>query len=100
VVWFNPWPKTAATVKHLYDIKLAFASADIGKTFEAQTAGKHRKKSWVLSTTPANAPAGSETAGCCHESVVARCQQRIRIYAKAVKQASDMVAGNHFNSGL
>ncbi len=88
--------KTAAYSRHLYDIGTA-AGADLGKTFEAQTADAQKKIMVLVDSASQNAPAGSETAVAVVKSAVAAANNAFESMQKAVKQASDMAEAN-FNS--
>ncbi|MES2282882.1 MAG: phasin family protein [Pseudomonadota bacterium] len=88
--------KTAAYSRHLYDIASA-AGADIGKTFEAQTADAQKKVLGLVDNAAKNAPAGSETAVAVMKSAVAAANNAFESMQKAVKQASDMAEAN-FNT--
>ena len=88
--------KTAAYSRHLYDIASA-AGADIGKTFEAQTADAQKKVMGLVDSATKNAPAGSETAVAVMKSAVAAANNAFESMQKAVKQASDMAETN-FNT--
>lgn len=88
--------KTAAYSRHLYDIASA-AGADLGKTFEAQTADAQKKVLGLVDNAAKNAPAGSETAVAVMKSAVAAANNAFESMQKAVKQASDMAEAN-FNT--
>ena len=88
--------KTAAYSRHLYDIATS-ASADLGKTFEAQTAEAQKKVMGLVDSATKNAPAGSETAVAVMKSAVAAANNAFESMQKAVKQASDMAETN-FNT--
>jgi phasin family protein len=88
--------KTAAYSRHLYDIASA-AGADLGKTFEAQTAEAQKKIVGLVDNAAKNAPAGSETAVAVMKSAVAAANNAFESMQKAVKQASDMAEAN-FNT--
>ncbi len=88
--------KTAAYSRHLYDIASA-AGADIGKTFEAQSAEAQKKVLGLVDNAAKNAPAGSETAVAVMKSAVAAANNAFESMQKAVKQASDMAEAN-FNT--
>ena len=88
--------KTAAYSRHLYDIATS-ASADLGKTFEAQTADAQKKVLGLVDNATKNAPAGSETAVAVMKSAVVAANNAFESMQKAVKQASDMAEAN-FNS--
>jgi len=88
--------KTAAYSRHLYDIATA-AGADLGKTFEAQTADAQKKVMGLVDSASQNAPAGSETAVAVMKSAVAAANNAFESMQKAVKQANDMAEAN-FNS--
>ena len=88
--------KTAAYSRHLYDIASA-AGADLGKTFEAQTAEAQKKVMGLVDTATKNAPAGSETAVAVMKSAVVAANNAFESVQKAVKQASDMAETN-FNT--
>jgi phasin family protein len=88
--------KTAAYSRHLYDIASA-AGADLGKTFEAQTAEAQKKVLGLVDNAAKNAPAGSETAVAVMKSAVAAANNAFESMQKAVKQASDMAEAN-FNT--
>ncbi len=88
--------KTAAYSRHLYDIASA-AGADIGKTFEAQTADAQKKFAGLVDNAAKNAPAGSETAVAVLKSAVAAANNAFESVQKAVKQASD-IAESNFNT--
>lgn len=88
--------KTAAYSRHLYDIASA-AGADIGKTFEAQTAEAQKKFTGLVDNAAKNAPAGSETAVAVLKSAVAAANNAFESVQKAVKQASDIAEAN-FNT--
>ncbi len=88
--------KTAAYSRHLYDIATA-AGADLGKTFEAQSADAQKKVMGLVDSASQNAPAGSETAVAVMKSAVAAANNAFESMQKAVKQASDMAEAN-FNS--
>lgn len=88
--------KTAAYSRHLYDITSA-ASADLGKTFESQTAEAQKKFASLIDNAAQNAPAGSETAVAVMKSAVAAANNAFESVQKAVKQASDMAESN-FNT--
>ena len=88
--------KTAAYSRHLYDIASA-AGADLGKTFEAQTAEAQKKVMGLVDTATKNAPAGSETAVAVMKSAVVAANNAFESVQKAVKQASDMAESN-FNT--
>ncbi len=88
--------KTAAYSRHLYDIASA-AGADLGKTFEAQTAEAQKKVLGLVDTATKNAPAGSETAVAVLKSAVAAANNAFESVQKAVKQAGDMAEAN-FNT--
>ncbi|MBC7608163.1 MAG: phasin family protein [Polaromonas sp.] len=88
--------KTAAYSRHLYDIATA-AGADLGKTFEAQTADAQKKVMGLVDSATKNAPAGSETAVAVMKSAVAAANNAFESMQKAVKQASDMAESN-FNT--
>ena len=85
--------KTAAYSRHLYDIATA-AGADIGKTFEAQTAEAQKKVMGLVDGAAKNAPAGSETAVAVMKSAVAAANNAFESMQKAVKQAGDMAEAN------
>ncbi len=88
--------KTTAYSRHLYDIATA-AGADLGKTFEAQSADAQKKVMGLVDSASQNAPAGSETAVAVMKSTVAAANNAFESMQKAVKQASDMAEAN-FNS--
>ena len=88
--------KTAAYSRHLYDIASA-AGADLGKTFETQTAEAQKKVMGLVDTATKNAPAGSETAVAVMKSAVVAANNAFESVQKAVKQASDMAESN-FNT--
>ncbi len=88
--------KTAAYSRHLYDIVTA-AGADLGKTFEAQSADAQKKVMGLVDSASQNAPAGSETAVAVMKSAAAAANNAFESMQKAVKQASDMAEAN-FNS--
>lgn len=88
--------KTAAYSRHLYDIATA-AGADIGKTFEAQSAEAQKKFAGFVDTAAKNAPAGSETAVAVLKSSMAAATNAFESVQKAVKQASD-IAETNFNT--
>ncbi len=88
--------KTAAYSRHLYDIATA-AGADLGKTFETQSADAQKKVMGLVDSASQNAPAGSETAVAVMKSAVAAANNAFESMQKAVKQASDMAEAN-FNS--
>lgn len=88
--------KTAAYSRHLYDIASS-AGADLGKTFEAQTAEAQKKVLGLVDNAAKNAPAGSETAVAVMKSAVAAANNAFESMQKAVKQASDMAEAN-FNT--
>ena len=85
--------KTAAYSRHLYDIAQA-AGADIGKTFESQTAEAQKKVMSLVDGATKNAPAGSETAVAVMKSAVAAANNAFESMQKAVKQATDMAETN------
>jgi phasin family protein len=85
--------KTAAYSRHLYDIA-ASAGADLGKTFEAQTAEAQKKVLGLVDSASKNAPAGSETAVAVMKSAVVAANNAFESMQKAVKQASDMAEAN------
>jgi phasin family protein len=85
--------KTAAYSRHLYDIATA-AGADLGKTFEAQTADAQKKVLGLVDSATKNAPAGSETAVAVMKSAVVAANNAFESMQKAVKQASDMAEAN------
>lgn len=89
--------KTAAYSRHLYDIAQA-AGADIGKTFEAQTADAQKKVMSLVDGATKNAPAGSETAVAVMKSAVAAANNAFESMQKAVKQATDMAESNFNNA--
>ena len=88
--------KTAAYSRHLYDIATA-AGAELGQTFEAQSAEAQKKVMGLVDNASKNAPAGSETAVAVMKSAVAAANNAFESMQKAVKQASDMAETN-FNS--
>ena len=88
--------KTAAYSRHLYDIASA-AGADLGKTFEAQSAEAQKKVMGLVDSATKNAPAGSETAVAVMKSAVVAANNAFESMQKAVKQASDMAEAN-FNT--
>ena len=88
--------KTAAYSRHLYDIATA-AGADLGKTFEAQSAEAQKKVMGLVDNAAKNAPAGSETAVAVMKSAVVAATNAFESMQKAVKQASDMAESN-FNT--
>ncbi len=88
--------KTAAYSRHLYDIASA-AGADLGKTFEAQTADAQKKFVGLVDNAAKNAPAGSETAVAVLKSAVAAANNAFESVQKAVKQAGDIAEAN-FNT--
>ena len=85
--------KTAAYSRHLYDIASS-AGADLGKTFEAQSAEAQKKVMGLVEGATKNAPAGSETAVAVMKSAVAAATNAFESMQKAVKQASDMAETN------
>ena len=85
--------KTAAYSRHLYDIASS-ASADLGKSFEGQTAEAQAKFMGLVDNAAQNAPAGSETAVAVMKSAVAAANNAFESVQKAVKQASDMAEAN------
>ena len=85
--------KTAAYSRHLYDIATA-AGADLGKTFEAQTADAQKKVLGLVDSATKNAPAGSETAVAVMKSAVVAANNAFESMQKAVKQASEMAEAN------
>ncbi|MBC7718356.1 MAG: phasin family protein [Chitinophagaceae bacterium] len=85
--------KTAAYSRHLYDIASS-AGADLGKTFEAQSAEAQKKVMGLVEGATKNAPAGSETAVAVMKSAVAAANNAFESMQKAVKQASDMAETN------
>ena len=87
--------KTAAYSRHLYDIASA-AGADLGKTFEAQSAEAQKKVMGLVDSAGKNAPAGSESAVAVMKSAVAAANNAFESMQKAVKQASD-IAETNFN---
>ena len=88
--------KTAAYSRHLYDIASA-ASADLGKTLEAQAAEAQEKVMGLVDSATKNAPAGSETAVSVMKSAVAAANNAFESMQKAVKQATEMAESN-FNT--
>ena len=88
--------KTAAYSRHLYDIA-STAGADIGRTFEAQSADAQRKVMGLVDNAARNAPAGSETAVAVMKSAVAAANNAFESMQKAVKQATEMAEAN-FNT--
>ena len=88
--------KTAAYSRHLYDIASS-AGADLGKTFEAQTAEAQKKIMGFVDNATQNAPAGSEAAVAVMKNAVAAANNAFESVQKAVKQASDMAETN-FNT--
>ena len=88
--------KTAAYSRHLYDIASA-AGADLGKTFEGQTAEAQKKLAGLIESATKNAPAGSETTVAVMKNAVAAANNAFESMQKAVKQASEM-AENNFNT--
>lgn len=88
--------KTAAYSRHLYDIASA-ASADLGKTLEAQSAEAQDKVMGLVDSATKNAPAGSETAVSVMKSAVAAANNAFESMQKAVKQATEMAESN-FNT--
>jgi phasin family protein len=88
--------KTAAYSRHLYDIASA-AGAELGKTFEGQTADAQKKFVGLVDNAAKNAPAGSETAVAVLKSAVAAANNAFESVQKAVKQASDIAEAN-FNT--
>ena len=88
--------KTAAYSRHLYDIAQA-ASAELGKTFEGQTAEAQKKFVGLVDSAAKNAPAGSETAVAALKSAVAAANNAFESVQKAVKQAGDIAEAN-FNT--
>lgn len=88
--------KTAAYSRHLYDIASA-AGADLGKTFEGQTAEAQKKLSGLIESATKNAPAGSETTVAVMKNAVAAANNAFESMQKAVKQASEMAEAN-FNT--
>ena len=88
--------KTAAYSRHLYDIASA-ASADLGKTLEAQSAEAQEKVMGLVDSATKNAPAGSETAVSAMKSAVAAANNAFESMQKAVKQATEMAESN-FNT--
>ena len=85
--------KTAAYSRHLYDIASA-AGADLGKTFEGQTAEAQKKLAGLIESATKNAPAGSETTVAVMKNAVAAANNAFESMQKAVKQASDMAETN------
>jgi len=85
--------KNAAYSRHLFDIASA-AGADIGKTFEAQTADAQKKVMGLVDSATKNAPAGSETAVAMVKSAIAASQSAIESVQKAVKQATEAAESN------
>ena len=85
--------KTAAYSRHLYDIATA-TGAEVGKSFEGQTAEAQAKFMGLVDNAAKNAPAGSETAVAVMKSAVAAANNAFESVQKAVKQASDMAEAN------
>jgi hypothetical protein len=88
--------KTASYSRHLYEIASG-ASAELGKTFEAQAADAQKKFLSVVDTAAKNAPAGSETAVAVLKSAVAAGNNALESVQKAVKQATEVAEAN-FNA--
>ena len=88
--------KTAAYSRHLYDIATA-AGADLGKTFEEQTADAQKNVMGLVDSATKNAPAGSETAVAVFKSAVSAGNNALESVQKAVKQATDVAEAN-FNA--
>ena len=88
--------KTAAYSRHLYDIAQS-AGAEIGKTFEGQTAEAQKKIADMIDSATQNAPAGSETAVTMMKSAMTAANTAFESMQQAVKQASDMAEAN-FNT--
>ena len=85
--------KTAAYSRHLYDIATA-TGAEVGKSFEGQTAEAQAKFMGLVDNAAKNAPAGSESAVAVMKSAVAAANNAFESVQKAVKQASDMAEAN------
>ena len=88
--------KTAAYSRHLYDIAQS-AGAELGKTFEGQTAEAQKKFADLVESSTQNAPAGSETAVTMMKSAMTAANTAFESVQKAVKQAGDMAETN-FNT--
>ena len=88
--------KTAAYSRHLYEIAQS-AGADIGKTFEGQTAEAKKHFAGLIDSATQNAPAGSEAAVAVMKNAVAAANTAFESVQKAVKQAGDMAEAN-FNT--
>ena len=88
--------KTASYSRHLYEIASG-ASAEFGKTLEAQAAEAQKKFLAVVDNATMNAPAGSETAVAVFKSAVAAGNNALESVQKAVKQASEVAEAN-FNA--
>jgi len=88
--------KTASYSRHLYEIASG-ASAEFGKTLEAQAVEAQRKFLAVVDNAAKNAPAGSETAVAVFKSAVAAGNNALESVQKAVKQASEVAEAN-FNA--
>jgi phasin family protein len=88
--------KTASYSRHLYEIASG-ASAEFGKTLEAQATEAQKKFLAVVDNATLNAPAGSETAVAVFKSAVAAGNNALESVQKAVKQASEVAEAN-FNA--
>ncbi|MBG6072690.1 MULTISPECIES: phasin family protein [unclassified Polaromonas] len=88
--------KTAAYSRHLYEIAQS-AGAELGKTFEGQTAEAQKKFADLVENATQNAPAGSETAVSMMKNAMTAANSAFESVQKAVKQAGDMAETN-FNT--
>ena len=88
--------KTAAYSRHLYEIAQS-AGAELGKTFEGQTAEAQKKFADLVESSTQNAPAGSETAVTMMKNAMTAANSAFESVQKAVKQAGDM-AETTFNT--
>ncbi len=88
--------KAAAYSRHLYDIAQG-TGAEIGKTFESQTADAQAKFTSLLDNAVKNAPPGSEAAVGMMKNAVAAATSAVESMQQAVKQASE-VAETNFNA--
>lgn len=85
--------KAAAYTRHLYDITSG-ASAELGKTVEAQAADAQKQFVTAIDSAVKNAPQGSESAVAAVKNAMSTATAAMESVQKAVKQATDMAEAN------
>jgi phasin family protein len=88
--------KTAAYSRQLYEITSG-STANLGKSFEEQTAESQKKFLALIDTAVQNAPAGSESAVAILKNAVTAANSALESIQKTVKQAAE-TAETNFNT--